>query len=163
MAEWVRALAWNGDRTFPVGFKPHFGKNVSLRNFGNSVYPSLPVSFGRDTKSRLIGMRPNGMESSLLAGIYVRRSKRSHQSALECVNVVDSTSHSKSPSVRIYGARRCPAKLLRRRKKTINNIHLIPTHSLTFRSLINHAYENPQLYIKRPVFGGYSVYCITKN
>ena len=23
-----------------------FGKNVSLRNFGNSVYPSLPVSFG---------------------------------------------------------------------------------------------------------------------
>ena len=38
MAEWVRALAWNGDRTFPAGFKPHFGKNFSRRNFGNSVY-----------------------------------------------------------------------------------------------------------------------------
>ena len=46
VAESVRALAWNGDRTFPAGFEPHFGKNFSLRNFGNSVYPSLPVSFG---------------------------------------------------------------------------------------------------------------------
>ena len=46
VAEWVRALAWNGDRTFPAEFEPHFGKNFSLRNFGNSVYPSLPVSFG---------------------------------------------------------------------------------------------------------------------
>ena len=25
---------------------------TSLRNFGNSVYPALPVSFGGDTKSR---------------------------------------------------------------------------------------------------------------
>ena len=33
-------LAWNGDRTFPAGFEPHFGKNFSLRNFGNSVYPA---------------------------------------------------------------------------------------------------------------------------
>ena len=31
---------------FPAGFEPHCGKNVSLRNFGNSVYPALPVSFG---------------------------------------------------------------------------------------------------------------------
>ena len=46
VAEWVRALAWNGDRTFPAEFEPNFGKNFSLRNFGNSVYPSLPVSFG---------------------------------------------------------------------------------------------------------------------
>ena len=46
VADWVRALAWNGDRTFPSGFEPRFGKNFSLRNFGNSVYPSLPVSFG---------------------------------------------------------------------------------------------------------------------
>ena len=37
---------------------------------------------------------------SLLSGVYARGSKRSHQSALECVTVVDSTSHSKSPSVR---------------------------------------------------------------
>ena len=34
---------------------------------------------------------------SLLSGVYARGSKISHQSALECVTVVDSTSHSKSP------------------------------------------------------------------
>ena len=86
MAEWVRALAWAGDRTFS---RP--GSNpttvTSLRNFGNSVYPALPVSFGGDTKSR----------RSLLSGVYARGSKRSHQSALECVTVVDSTTHSKLP------------------------------------------------------------------
>ena len=87
VAEWVRALAWNGDRTFPAGFEPHLGKNFSLRNFGNSVYPSLPVSFGGDTESR----------RSLLSRVYARGSKRSHQSALECVPVVDSISHSKPP------------------------------------------------------------------
>ena len=95
VAEWVRPLAWNGDRTFPTGFEPHFGKkNFSLRNFGNSVYPSLPVSFGGDTKSR----------RSLLSGVYARGSKRSHQSALECVTVVDSTSHSKTPQKCVYAA-----------------------------------------------------------
>ena len=36
-----------------------------LRNFGNSVYPTLPVSFGGDTKSR----------RSLLSGVYARGSK----------------------------------------------------------------------------------------
>ena len=54
---------------------------VPVQNFGNSVYPALPVSFGGDTKSR----------RSLLSGVYARGSKRSHQSALECVTVVDST------------------------------------------------------------------------
>ena len=39
-------------------------ENVSLRNFGNSVYPALPVSFGGDTKSR----------RSLLSGVYARGS-----------------------------------------------------------------------------------------
>ena len=54
---------------------------ISLWDFGNSVYPTLPVYFGRDTKSRW----------SLLSGVYARRSKRSHQAALKCVTVVDST------------------------------------------------------------------------
>ena len=54
---------------------------TSLRNFGNSVYPALPVSFGGDNKSR----------RSLLSGVYARVSKISHQSALECVTVVDYT------------------------------------------------------------------------
>ena len=101
VAEWVRALAWAGDRT---ASRP--GSNpttvTSLRNFGNSVYPALPVSFGGDTKSR----------RSLLSGVYTRGSKRSHQSALECVTVVDSTTHSKnSPTsrVRLCGEKRCPA------------------------------------------------------
>ena len=58
---------------------------TSLRNFGNSVYPALPVSFGGDTKS----------SRSLLSGAYARGSKRSHQSTLECVTVMDSTTHSK--------------------------------------------------------------------
>ena len=77
---------WAGDRTVSrPGSNP--ATVTSLRNFGNSVYPALPVSFGGDTKSR----------RSLLSGVYARGSKRSHQSALECVTVVDSTTHSKLP------------------------------------------------------------------
>ena len=101
MAEWVRALAWAGDRTVSrPGSNP--ATVTSLRNFGNSVYPALPVSFGGDTKNR----------RSLLSGVYARGSKRSHQSALECVTVVDSTTHSKNsltPRVRLCGGKRCPA------------------------------------------------------
>ena len=69
VAEWVRALDWRPDGP---GFESHCG-NFSLRNFGNSVYPALPVSFGGDPKSR----------RSLLSGVYARGSKRPHQSALE--------------------------------------------------------------------------------
>ena len=50
---------------------------TSLRNFGISVYPALPMSFGGDTKSR----------RSLLSGVYASGSKRSHQSALEMCNL----------------------------------------------------------------------------
>ena len=80
MAEWVRALAWTGDRTVLTGFESHCGK-PSLRNFGNSIYPALPMSFGGDTKS----------SRSLLFGVYARVSKIPHQSALDCVTVVDSS------------------------------------------------------------------------
>ena len=102
MAEWVRALAWAGDRTVSrPGSNP--ATVTSLRNFGNSVYPALPVSFGGDTKSR----------RSLLSGVYARGSKISHQSALECVTVVDSYHHpllnSLTPRVRLCGGKRCPA------------------------------------------------------
>ena len=83
MAESVRALAWTGDRTVPAGFESHCGK-PRFGTLANSVYPALPVSFGGDTKSC----------RSLLSGVYARGSKRSHQSALECVTVVDSTTHS---------------------------------------------------------------------
>ena len=50
---------------------------ISLRKFGNSVCPALPVSFGGDTKSG----------RSLLSGVYARGSKISHQSALEMCNL----------------------------------------------------------------------------
>ena len=38
-------------------------------NFGNFLYPTLPVSFGRETKSRW----------SLLSGVYARGRKISHK------------------------------------------------------------------------------------
>ena len=39
-----------------------------FRNLGNFVHLTLPVSFGRDTKSRWF----------FLSGVYARGSKRSH-------------------------------------------------------------------------------------
>ena len=89
VAEWVRALAWTGDRPVPRRV-PIPLRKISIRNFGNSVYPALPVSFGGDIKSR----------RSLLSGVYARGSKISHQSALQCVTVVNSTTHSKPSPVR---------------------------------------------------------------
>ena len=53
------------------------GSNPAEAVCGNFLYPTLPVSFGRDTKSRW----------SLLSGVYARGSKRSHQSALEMCNL----------------------------------------------------------------------------
>ena len=70
VAEWVER-----DRVVP-GSNPA-AAIYSLQNFGNSVYPVLSVSFGRDTKSR----------RSLLSGGYATGSKRSHQSALEMCNL----------------------------------------------------------------------------
>ena len=74
VAEWVRVLAWTGDRVVLAGFESRCG------NFASELWQfRLPVSFGGDTKSR----------RSLLSGVYARGSKISHQSALECVTVVD--------------------------------------------------------------------------
>ena len=111
MAEWPSGLdrwpsgleRWTGDRTVR-GSNPT-AENFSLRNFGNSVYPALPVSFGGDTKSR----------RSLLSGVYARGSKRPRQSALECVTVVDSTAHSKLPQKCVYAAEN--AALHQKKKK----------------------------------------------
>ena len=63
-----------------------FYENVTFFGIKN-IGTSLLVSFGGDSKSR----------RSLQSGVYARGSKRPHQSALECVTVVDSTAHSKSP------------------------------------------------------------------
>ena len=71
VARWPRGLErWTVDRVV-LGSNP--AAATSLRTFGNSVYPALPLSFGGYTKSR----------RSLLSGVYARGSKRSHQSALE--------------------------------------------------------------------------------
>ena len=117
MAEWVREST---DRR-PDGrwFESYFGKNFSLRNFGNSVYPALPVSFGRDSKSRW----------SLLSGVYARGSKSSHQSALECVGltVVDSTSHSKPPRSASMRLKKLPCTDKERRRRTSHLLGIILT------------------------------------
>ena len=74
-ARWPSGLyRWTGDRVV-LGSNP--AAATPFRNFGNSVYPALPVSFSGDTKSR----------RSLLSGVYARGSKRSHQSALEMCNL----------------------------------------------------------------------------
>ena len=63
-AQWPSGLErCTGDRMV-LGSNPAGG--TSLRNFGNSVYPVLPVPFGGDTKSR----------RSLLYGVYARGSKK---------------------------------------------------------------------------------------
>ena len=73
---WLSELErWTGDRV--VKSSNPAAATYSLQNFGNCVYPTLPVSFGGDTKSR----------RSLLSGVCARGSKRSHQSALEMCNL----------------------------------------------------------------------------
>ena len=72
MAEWVKR--WTGDQ---VTLGSNAAAATTLRNFGNSVYPALPVDFGGDNKSRRF----------LLYGGYARGSKRSDQSALELCNL----------------------------------------------------------------------------
>ena len=107
VAEWVRAST--GDQTVD-GSSPTSVKIFSFRNFGNSVHPALPVSFGWDSKSRW----------SLLSGVYARGSKKkSHQSAPECVTVVDSTSRSKPPRSASMRLKKLPCtdKGRRRRRK----------------------------------------------
>ena len=66
---------WTGDRV-GLGSKP--AAATSLRNFGNSVYPALPVCFGGDSKSR----------RSILSGVYVTGSKIFSQSTLEMCNLL---------------------------------------------------------------------------
>ena len=67
-ARWPSGLEhWTGDRVV-LGSNPDAA--TSLRNFGNSVYPTLPVSFGGDTKSRW----------SLLSGVCARGKKNTPHS-----------------------------------------------------------------------------------
>ena len=55
---WSVGLTTGRSRVLPL---------APLRNFGNSVYPTLPVSFGGDTKSHLVSMP--GEEKDLTHGV----------------------------------------------------------------------------------------------
>ena len=99
------------------------GSNPTADNFASELWqfrlPRLAVSCGGDTKSR----------RSLLSGVYVRGSKISHQSALECVTVVDSTTHSNSPPPECdYAAeKRCPVLVIlseEEQEEMCRNLHL---------------------------------------
>ena len=54
-------------------------RKTLLRNFGNFIYPALPVSFGGDTKKIVKAVGPFYLVS------MTEEVKISHQSALECV------------------------------------------------------------------------------
>ena len=81
MVEWVRALACTGDRTVLAGFESHCGKLC----FGTLAIPFTPLCqcLSEETLKAVGPLE--------LSGVYARGSKISHQSALECVTVVDST------------------------------------------------------------------------
>ncbi len=118
VAEWVRPLACTGDGTVRCGT----GSNPTADNFASELwqfrFPALPVYFGGDTKSR----------RSILSGVYARGSKRSHQAALECVTVVDSTTHSKLPDLQSAIMRRktLPCTCIGRRRRRSGKTRVLP-------------------------------------
>ena len=84
VAERVRAVAWAGDRTAPAGFESHCGK---LR-FGTLAIPFTPLC------------QCLSEETLKAVGPF-------YQSALECVTVVDSTTHSNPPRSAIVALAYC--------------------------------------------------------
>ena len=90
VTEWVRALALTDDRRFPAGFESHCGE---LR-FGTLAIPFTRQLCQCISEETLKAVGPFYMVS--MPGEV----QQSHQSALECVTVVDFTSHSKPPPVR---------------------------------------------------------------
>ena len=94
-ARWPSGLErWLGPATGRFPGRVHYG------NFARNFIP-FKVSFGGDTKSRDL----------------VLCHKRSHQSALECVTVVDSTTHSKLPDPQSAAAENAALHLYRKKKK----------------------------------------------
>ena len=63
---------WTGDR---VVLGSNHATSTSFRNFGYSIYPALPVSFGGDTKSRW----------PLLSGVYAGEVKYPTSLHWKCV------------------------------------------------------------------------------
>ena len=119
MAEWVRALACTGDRTVRDGFESHCGQ-LRFGTLAILFTPPCQCLLEETLKSR----------RSLLSGVYARGNKRSHQSALECVTVVDSTIHSKKlPDLQsvIMRLKTLPCTCIGRRRRRF--LHLIMKHA----------------------------------
>ena len=97
-ARWPSGLErWTGDRTVR-GSNPT-AENFSLRNFVNSVYPALPVSFGGDTKTLVKAVGPFYLVSMTVT-MPARGSKKIPPvctGMCKLLTVVDSTAHSKLP------------------------------------------------------------------
>ena len=89
MAEWVRAI-------IQLERRPATGRSmvrVPLRKtfrFGTLAILFTPLC-------QCLSEETVKTVGPFLSGVYARGSKSSHQSALECVTVMDSTAHSKSP------------------------------------------------------------------
>ena len=65
MAEWVRALAWTGDRTVPAGFESHCGK---LR-FATLAIPFTPLCQCLSEETLKLSV------PSIISGVYARGSQ----------------------------------------------------------------------------------------
>ena len=67
MAQWLEPRT--GDRG--VLKKSNPAAATSLRNFGKSVYPNLPMAIGGDTKIHLSGVFARGSKISHTGGICI--------------------------------------------------------------------------------------------
>ena len=85
MAEWVRALAWTGNRTVPAGYEFHCGK---LR-FG-----TLAILF---TQGETLSEETLKSVGPFYLVSMPEETKDPTSLHWECVTVVDSTTHSKPP------------------------------------------------------------------
>ena len=95
VVEWVRALACTGDRTVRDGFESHCGQ---LRFGTLAIQFTPPCQCLSEETLKAVG----SFYLVSMPAFFARGSKISHQSALECVTVVDSTTHSKKlPTSRV--------------------------------------------------------------
>ena len=84
----IRGLRWpSGLERWRPGGRGRVRIPMRQLCFGTFAIPFTPLCHRGGTKSRW----------SLLSDVYARGSKISHQSALECVTVVDSTTHATPP------------------------------------------------------------------
>ena len=83
MAEWVRALAWTGDRTVPAGVESHCGKF----RFGTLAIPFTPLCqyLSEQTQPKAVGPFYLVSMPGEVTGMFL------FLPVTECVIVVDSS------------------------------------------------------------------------